>query len=309
VDRREFLGAAAVICGVRLQVDKVRLKPDPTREKEPHPTRQQKPEPSWRTFEITTHVHVQHAAGTTRVWLPTPVAVAPYQKTLGDNYTIDGGSASMIEREGLDLLAAEWPDGMEPVLTLVSRVATTSHAVDFATPTVPPPRDLSAFSPYLRPLRLESLDAAAVTATVNAVTRGVGTDLDRARAIYEWTLDRHAPDANALFVGLARAAGVPARAVYGLSVSRPDATRAQIARAEVYLVGYGWSPVDLRERRFGSWEMQWIAYNAAQDVALPGSIGKTIAYFMHPHAETDRRRLDSFDPDAFRYSIGVREIE
>lgn len=272
----------------------------------------------WRTFEITTHVHVQHAAGTTRVWLPTPLAVAPYQRTLGDTYQIDGGSVSMIERDGIDVLAAEWPDGADPILTLTSRVATTDHAVDFATPTVPPPRDFSAFSGYLRAMKIPPLDEAKVKSTAALVTRGAGTDLDRARAIFDWSVaqtfsgpihhDPASQDPNALFVGLARAAGVPARLVYGLRVSQSDATRAQFDRAEAYLVGYGWTPIDARERRFGSWEMHWIAYNAAQDLVLPGSTSGTIRYFMHPQGETARRRIDSLDPEGFRYTIVATEV-
>lgn len=51
----------------------------------------------WRTFEITTRVEVRLPRGVTRVWLPTPLAVAPYQKTMGDTYQAPGGSVVMIE--------------------------------------------------------------------------------------------------------------------------------------------------------------------------------------------------------------------
>ncbi len=61
-------------------------------------------------------------------------------------------------------------------------------------------------------------------------------------------------DLNALYVGLARAAGLPARDVYGVRVANSaefkslgradDITGAQHCRAEVYLNGYGWLPVD-----------------------------------------------------------------
>ena len=33
----------------------------------------------FRTFEITTRVEVLQPVGPTRVWLPTPLAVAPFQ--------------------------------------------------------------------------------------------------------------------------------------------------------------------------------------------------------------------------------------
>ena len=241
------------------------------------------------------------------MWLPTPLAVAPYQKTLGDTYQIEGGSASMIEREGIDILTAEWPDGTDPILTLTCRVATSAYAIDFAMPTVPPPKDFSALSPYLRVTKApQTDDAAAKAAGLTALLKS-GTDVDHARSIFEWVVGQSG--SNALFVSVARAAGVPARLVHGLRVSATDATRAQVDRAEAYLVGYGWVPVDAAERRFGSWEMQWIAFNAAEDVVLPGIARGSLPAFMHPHGETAGRRLDSLDPEAFRYSISVQTVD
>ena len=121
-------------------------------------------------------------------------------------------------------------------------------------------------------------------------------------------------DLNALYVGLARAVNLPARDVYGLRVARsefgyrslgagsPNVTRAQHCRAEVFLTGYGWVPVDpadvrkvvleekpqpttladpmvppVRAKLFGAWEMNWLAYNEAHDVKLPGSSGRRSA--------------------------------
>lgn len=328
----------------------------------------------WRVFEITTHVEVLQHAGRTRVWLPTPLVDAPYQRTLGDTYRADSGFVEMVERpaDALDMLVAEWRDGVAPILKLTSRVATRDHAVDLTRPAVPPPMDLKAFAPFLRPTKLIPIDGI-VKKTADAITRGEGTDLERARAIYEWIVDNtvrdpatrgcgigdirfmlesgnlggKCADLNALFVGLARASGIPARDVYGLRVAPSrssvrslglspsasgNATRAQHCRAEVYLTGYGWVPVDpadvrkvvleeppgqlaltdpkvrdVRRRLFGSWEMNWIAFNYAHDVGLAGSKHGALPYFMYPQAETANGRIDSLDPDAFRYDITVRE--
>src|SRR5262245_4085608 len=234
--------------------------------------------PRWRTFEVTTRVEVLQASSTTRVWLPTPLAVAPYQQTAGDTYHAVGGRTMMIETSANepDILAAVWEDGNPAVLTLASRVTTRDHAVDLTVPSVPPPRDLSAFAHFLRPTKLIPTDGI-VKKTADAITRGAGTDLERARAIYDWIVDNtfrdpktigcgtgdirfmlesnslggKCADINALFVGLARAAGLPARDVYGLRVApatafrslglpSANATRAQHCRAEVYLTGFGW---------------------------------------------------------------------
>ena len=153
-------------------------------------------------------------------------------------------------------------------------------------------------------------------------------------------------DLNALFVGLVKASGVPARDVYGirlgksnldcrsLGTSSEKVEKAQHCRAEVFLEGFGWVPMDpadirkvvleeppgnltlsdskvqgARKRLFGSWEMNWMAYNFAQDVKLPGSSGPALAYFMYPQAETNDGRLDCLDPENFRYEIISREVQ
>jgi transglutaminase-like putative cysteine protease len=152
-------------------------------------------------------------------------------------------------------------------------------------------------------------------------------------------------DLNALYVGLARAAGLPARDVYGIRVAQSELgykclgtssaiiTKAQHCRAEVYIDGYGWVPTDpadvrkvileeppgnrppgdemvrkARTRLFGSWEMNWVAYNFAHDVTLPGSVGAPVSFLMYPQAETSDGRLDSLDPETFKYEITSREI-
>jgi hypothetical protein len=154
-------------------------------------------------------------------------------------------------------------------------------------------------------------------------------------------------DLNALYVGLARAVGVPARDVYGVRVADSrlgykslgksgDVTKAQHCRAEVYLAGYGWVPVDpadvrkvvleeggglpltdvkveaARKRLFGSWEMNWMAFNYAHDVQLPGDKKGKIGFFMYPNAmiteDGKLARVDSLDPANFHYTITSREI-
>ena len=146
-------------------------------------------------------------------------------------------------------------------------------------------------------------------------------------------------------MGLARASDLPARDVYGIRTAKselgykslgpatPTITKAQHCRAEVYLSGFGWVPVDpadvrkvaleeppgnrplddemvksARARLFGSWEMNWVAYNFGQDVSLPGADSGPLEFLMYPQAETARGRVDSLDPDGFKYEITSREI-
>jgi transglutaminase-like putative cysteine protease len=111
-----------------------------------------------------------------------------------------------------------------------------------------------------------------------------------------------------------------------------DITKAQHCRAEFYDPTHGWVPVDpadvrkvmleedggkkiddpmvvaARKRLFGSWEMNWLAYNYGHDLALPNSTRGKVAFLMYPQSETAEGRLDSLDPDNFKYTIAAREI-
>jgi len=328
---------------------------------------------SWRTFEVTTRVEVLTSSGATRVWLPAAlIADTPFQRTIGNRFHADGGAAKMVESsaDGLGIVAAEFPAGVKPVVTLISQIATRDYAVDLSSSGKAPKADSAELRYYLRPTKLLPTDGI-VKATAAEITSGAHTDIEKARAIYEWIVENtfrdpktrgcgvgdirfmlesrdlggKCADLNALYVGLARAAGLPARDVYGIRVAKSElgykslgtatenVTKAQHCRAEVHLDGYGWVPVDpadvrkvaleeppgnrpladdvvkkARAQLFGSWEMNWIAYNFAHDVALPGSSGATVGFLMYPQAESAGGRLNCLDPDNFEYEITSKEV-
>ena len=54
-----------------------------------------------------------------------------------------------------------------------------------------------------------------------------------------------------------------------------------------------------RKALFGSWEGNWVAFNDAHDVKLPGSNQPAIGFLMYPQAENKNGFLDSLDPDKF----------
>src|SRR5947207_2866486 len=327
----------------------------------------------WRTFQVTTRVEVLKTAGTTRIWLPAAlISETPFQKTLTNTFACDGGTAKMLESktDALGIIAAEFPAGVRPVLTVTSRIATKNCAVDLTARGTAPKEGRAELEHFLRPTKLLPTDGI-VKATASEITKGVKTDVEKARAIYEWIVDStfrnpktrgcgvgdirfmlesrdlggKCADLNALYVGLARAAGLPARDAYGIRVAKSEmgyktlgassenVTKAQHCRAEVYLGDYGWVPVDpadvrkvvleeppgnrpleddtvkkARARLFGSWVMNWMAYNYGHDVALPGSNGAPVGFLMYPQAETTEGRLDSLDSDNFKYGITSREI-
>ena len=64
----------------------------------------------------------------------------------------------------------------------------------------------------------------------------------------------------------------------------------------------------MRTFLFGNWEGNWLAYNYAHDIKLPGSKCAPVAFLMHSQGENADGRLDSLDSDNFRYRIASREI-
>jgi transglutaminase-like putative cysteine protease len=328
---------------------------------------------NWRTFEVTTRVEVLKPNGVTRIWLPSALfRDTPFQRTHTNKPSAEGGSArfSKDKPSALGIVSATYPADAKPVLTLTSQVSLKNYTVDLSAPGRALHVSKEELDYFLQPSHYVPTDGI-VRETALKATAGATTDIEKARAIYEWVVDNtfrdpkvrgcgrgdirfmlesgdmggKCADLNALYVGLARSVGLPARDVYGLRIAKSElgykslglatdkATKSQHCRSEVYLREHGWVPVDpadvrkvvleeppgnrplsdemvskARKRLFGSWEMNWMAYNYAHDVALPGSAKQPLVYFMYPQAETVEGRVDPFDPDNFKYEITVKEI-
>lgn len=191
----------------------------------------------------------------------------------------------------------------------------------------------------------------------NAVKGKEGT-LAKAQAIYEWVVENtfRNPDVNAcglgnpirtltemkgggkcadlsaVFVTLARAAGIPARDVYGLRLAKPengDVTSGYHCWAEFYLPGTGWvmvDPADVRKmmlvhelelRDAGQWkDFFWggddlfrvVLEKNSRNVSLNGGAQK-LSYFMYPAAQIDGKMLDYFDAAGFSYKVELKKDE
>ena len=331
-------------------------------------------EVSWRTFEIVTRVEVIDSFGVARAWVPLPFeADTSWHKTVGNAWS-GNATRAQIEHDGkygVSLLYAEWSTReMNPVVEVTSRFMTRDRAVDFGTAGS---AELTAAERqfFTAPTELIPTDGIVRTTALD-ITRGAKTDVEKARAIYEWIVDNtfrdpktrgcgvgdvktmlesgnlggKCADLNALYVGLARSVGLPARDVYGIRVApsklgykslgtgSPNITKAQHCRAEFFARGYGWVPVDpadvrkvvleeppgnlalgdekvraARQRLFGSWEMNWLAYNTAHDVKLPRATqAPQKPFLMYVNAEADGELRDELEPDSVRYTISSREL-
>ena len=329
----------------------------------------------WRAYEIVSRVEILKPEGTSRAWVPLPMTDdTAWHKAVGNAW---GGNAAQARtmsdgKYGATMLYAEWGAGQAvPVIEVTSRFMTRERTADLSRPDASIGR-LSAedYRFYTAPTELIPTDGIVRT-TARDITKGERTDVGKARAIYEWVVDNtfrdpktrgcgwgdiksmlesgnlggKCGDLNAMFVGLSRAAGVPARDIYGLRVApskygykslgtgSPNVTRAQHCRAEFYAAGYGWIPVDpadvrkvvleeppgnlpvgdakvaaARKRLFGGWEMNWLAYNMGHDIGLPGASGPKLPYLMYINAQTGGQMRDQLDPDGVKYTITSREV-
>jgi transglutaminase-like putative cysteine protease len=362
--RREFLASAAALAATaalpRMAFAQAVFAPKPG---------------EWQNYEILTHLEVANQNAPAQAWIPVPsVNEADWFKSLDNRWTTNGKARLVRDpKYGAQFVHVEWAASEKnPVIDITSRISTRDRAVDFSKPGTAAKLSTADYKLNTAATKLIPTDGI-VKETSDKIVKAANakSDLDKTRAIYEWVIDNtyreakvrgcgtgdiaamlrsgtlggKCADLNALFVGLVRAQGIPARDVYGIRVApsafgykslganSPTITKAQHCRAEVHLAGFGWvamDPADVRKvvleeppanlplnsdkvvaarkALFGSWETNWLAYNFAHDVNLPGAKEGEVAFLMYPQAETVAGRLDCLDPDTFRYAISAKRV-
>jgi len=328
---------------------------------------------SWRTFEMTTTVELKDSSGSAQVWVPLPAVDSDYQRSLESTWSGNARSMRVASdaKYGAKMLHAEFDPGTAlPTVQVTSRIQTQNRATDWKRK-VAVHEDAATLRYWTRPTELMPTDGI-VRDTAREATRGARSDVDKVQRLYDWIVENthrepkvrgcgvgdikamletgnlggKCGDINALFVGLCRAVGVPARDVYGIRLvpsafgyrelggSPANLKGAQHCRAEVHLRDHGWVAMDpadvgkvmrletpawikdpahpvvapVKTALFGGWEGNWLAYNTAHDVALPGSSGPRLGFLMYPQAEHAGGRIDPLAPDDFKYTITAREV-
>ncbi|MEO1766942.1 transglutaminase-like domain-containing protein [Thiobacter aerophilum] len=317
---------------------------------------------AWRTFELTYDIDLAAHPGAGQLWLPLPQDAGDYQRVL----SIECSSAVPATLHWDDTYHAPIvrlafdSEERSRTLTVKTRIATRDRH-----PPMPVlrPQGMQEAALYLKPTEHMPIDGI-VRDTALRITRGLRGADAKARAIYEWVVDNtfrdpntrgcglgdikfmlesgnlggKCADINSLFVGLARAAGVPAREFYGVRVAESaqfkslgksgDISKAQHCRAEYFSPRRGWVAVDpadvrkavleeklslddprivaLRKRLFGYWEMNWVGFNHGRDFTLPQ--GDTVAYLMYPYARFGDKVIDGREPEALKFRLTSREI-
>ena len=324
-----------------------------------------------RKFSITNTYLINQEEQVAQVWIPLPKEEA-YHKVIDLRYTGNYDEAKIVKNEyNADVLYAKWNETKkERALTLNFDVIMQERVTDFkkASSSTNYPEDIKVY--------LEGTTHTPVTEFLtnhaNDITKNAKTPLEKAQAIYDWTVSTmyrdesvigcgigdasksieekiyggKCTDISSVFVALLRNAKIPARETFGIRVGQSkisnacgkaddkgfaDITGAQHCRAEFYIDGLGWVPADpadvtkvklaeklanddkklqdVKKYFFGSWEMNWVAFNSARDFILnPKPTQYPLNMLGYPYAELGEDALDYYDSKNFSYKYTSQEI-
>lgn len=294
-------------------------------------------------------------AKTARLWLPYPVSDG-LQEISGMAVSGNYSSSAVFQepKSGALFLFAEWNGPSDKrTLTMQFHARTQERSAHgMKDQGLPVPVELERYrqgEPFV------PVDGK-VREIADDIVRGKNGILEKSRAVYDWVVENtyrnpnvrgcglgiveqtlaarggKCADISSVYVSLARAAGVPAREVFGLRLGKKpeeDMTGGHHCWAEFYLPGTGWIPVDPSDVR----KIMLVEKLELKDAGKPreyyfgavdpyriilgrGGRGITFSppqqegplnYFMYPYAEVDGKALDYFDPKNFRYSIMFKE--
>lgn len=216
--------------------------------------------------------------------------------------------------------------------------------------------DPADFAQALAPTSLGPIDGQ-VKVLADQITEGKEGVLAKAKAIYDWICENmyrdpttvgcgpgnvcllletrggKCTDIHSVFIALCRAAGVPAREVFGIRQGKKqeqDITSWQHCWAEFYLPGYDWVPVDpadvrkmmlkeklglsdsktkyYRDYFWGGWDQYRVKLAMGRDLILtPPQYGPPLNTFGYPYAEIGTQVLDWLAPETFKYRFSFRK--
>ena len=314
-----------------------------------------------KRVEISYDISINRRGSITSLWLPLPLDT-DYQNLVSLNY--EGNySESGVFKENIyntPMLYAEWKGGeiKEIRVSIEAEIQERNTEWSKVKEDGNIPEDIKIF---LLPTRHIPIDGIVKEYADKIIKRKLGA-VEKTLAIYDWIIENtyrepkikacglgdvksilesgnfcgKCVDIGSLFVALVRASGTPAREVFGIRVDESkifqslgktgNITTAQHCKAEFYVAGYGWVPVDpadvkkvileesltlkspevksIKEYLCGNWEDNWLAFNYARDFTLnPPQNKAPLNYFMYPYCEVDDVPLNYFEPETFRYEI------
>lgn len=298
----------------------------------------------------------QDATKETKLWVPYPVSDG---QQYVENIKVSGNFASSAvykNEDGTPILYAQWPAGTKSRTLSYSFSVTRQELHQTNLPTKEPAWNRADFDKYLKPTSLGPIDGE-VKKLADTITKGHTTVLAKARAIYDWCCSNmyrdpdtigcgkgdvcallkkpggKCTDISSVYVALCRAAGVPAREVFGLRLGKKpaeDITTYQHCWAEFFLPGYGWviaDPADVRKAMlvqklelndpktkelkeffWGGMDAYRVVLATGRDIVLnPPQAGAPLNTFGYPYAEVGGTAIDFYQPKNFAYTYSFTE--
>lgn len=283
-----------------------------------------------RSFTFTYLVHVPAlpaGARQMRLWIPLPYEDR-YQTI--SNLQILTPIPYKIEREKeygdrYAYIVADVDDAQKPFeVRIVFHAQRFEHRVPLDSPGNPPAgQPVASTARFLQPDRMVPINGVIGELSIEQ-TAGAAQPLEKARKIYEYVVSTmkynkdgtgwgrgdaiwacgskrgNCTDFHSVFIGMARAAGIPARFEMGFSIptnTREAAIPGYHCWAEFYIAGIGWVPVDASEAWknpdkhdyfFGATDQHRIMFSMGRDIRLkPAQKGDALNYFVYPYAEVD----------------------
>jgi hypothetical protein len=319
--------------------------------------------PSWAAKGIVTITikpnEFASISDNARVWLPYPISDSHQEIS---DIRIQGNASYYAvyndQDNGASHLFAHWNGGVSDKNLVLQFMARTEErsAGRLRDDGLPIPASIEQ---YLQPSALIPTDGEIGKLAQNIIAGKNGV-LEKAHAVYNWMVENtvrdpsvkgcglgiveitltkrsgKCADLSSVYVALARAAGVPAREVFGLRLGKKieqDMTGGYHCWAEFYLPGTGWVQVDpadvrkimlidkielahtktkdLRTFYFGSVDAyRIILRHGGRGLQLkPEQRAGPLNYFMYPYAEIDGKELDYFNPKTFQYSVHFKAVK
>ncbi len=288
-----------------------------------------------RSFEFTylTRIPTLPAdSKISRIWIPLPHS-DPYQTV--DDLKIESPFPYAKHRDpeyGNEYLYLQVPAGK---LATAAEVHISFHAtrqehrvvLDRPVSAQSAGVNQSVLQRFLKPDRRVPLDGVIAELSAQE-TRGIPDPLEKARAIYNYVVatmryDKsgtgwgngdaiwactakrgNCTDFHSLFIGMMRAAGIPARFEIGFPLptdQHEGAVPGYHCWAQFYIEPYGWIPVDASEAWkhpdkkdyfFGAHDDNRLQFTVGRDIRLdPPQQGDPLNYFIYPYAELDGKPL------------------
>ena len=288
-----------------------------------------------RTFEFTYLTKIPALpteATVSRIWIPLPQSDSYQQVT---NLKVESPFPYAKHRESeygneyayMEVPAAKVADAAEVRVTF--EVTRREHRVSLAPNSTAKGQqtDAGELQRFLQPDRRVPL-AGTIAELSAQQTEGIQDPVEKGRAIYDYVIatmryDKsgtgwgngdaiwactakrgNCTDFHSLFIGMMRAAGIPARFEIGFplpSDQHAGTISGYHCWAQFYVEKYGWIPVDASEAWkhpekknyfFGAHDDDRVQFTVGRDIRLdPPQQGEPLNYFIYPYAEVDGKPL------------------